>query len=72
MWTELVRSTSNLCSTVCWIALVLGSVILTATGVGLAAMFREEFAQTKPAKRQRTFRPLVKVNGANRGAKLAA
>ena len=52
MRTELIRSTSNLCSTVCWMALALGFVFLTATGVGLVVMFREEVAQTKRAKRQ--------------------
>jgi flagellar basal body-associated protein FliL len=75
MWTELIRSTSNLCSIVCWIALALGFVFLTATGVGLVAMFREEVEQTKHVKRQRTFRPLAKVreaDDANRDSKLAA
>jgi hypothetical protein len=75
MGTELVRSISNLCSTVCWIALYLGFVFLIATGVSLAVMFREEVAQTKHTTRQRTFRPLATVreaDAANKGSKLAA
>ncbi len=75
MWTELIRSTSNLCSVVCWMVLALAFVFLTATGVGLVVMFREEAAQTKHAKRQPTLRPLAKVrraDGTNRGSKLAA
>ncbi len=55
MWMELIRSTSNFCSTVCWMALALGFVFLIATGVGLVVMFREEAAQTKRAKRQEHF-----------------
>jgi hypothetical protein len=61
MWTELIRSTSNFCSIVCWMALALGVVLLTATGVGFVVMFREEVARTKHAQRQRIFRPLAKT-----------
>ena len=60
-WTEAVRWACNLCSIVCWMALAFVFLCLGATGICLFAIFWEEVAQKRHAKKQVALGPVPKT-----------
>lgn len=61
IWTDVVGWTSNLCSTVCWIALTFVFLYVAVTGICLFAMFCEE-ARKKHLPKPSILRPVPKTD----------
>ena len=58
----IIQGTSNVCSTVCWIALIFTFLCLLLTGVCLVAMFYEEAAQETHPNGDAILTPLINVS----------